>query len=48
MDAYDHARWIIERNREPMRVLAEALLEQESLEADEIKVLLDQSRARLH
>jgi cell division protease FtsH len=48
MDAYDHARWIIERNREPMRVLAEALLEQESLEADEIKVLLDKSHARLH
>jgi len=48
MDAYDHARWIIERNREPMRVLAEALLEQESLEADEIKLLLEQSHARLH
>jgi cell division protease FtsH len=48
IDAYDRARWIIERNREPMRVLAEALLEQESLEADEIKALLEQSGARLH
>ncbi len=48
MDAYDHARWIVERNKEPMRVLAEALLEQESLEADEIKGLLERSGARLH
>ncbi len=40
MSGYDHARWIIERNREPMRVLAEALLDQESLDADEIKGLL--------
>jgi len=48
MDAYDRARWIIERNRQPMCALAEALLEQESLEADEIKALLLESRARLH
>jgi cell division protease FtsH len=48
MDAYDQARWIVERNKEPMRVLAEALLDQESLEADEIKVLLEKSGARLH
>ncbi len=40
MSGYDHARWIIERNTEPMRVLAEALLELESLEAGEIKTLL--------
>ena len=46
MDAYDHARWIIERNKEPMRTIAEALLEQESLEADEIKRLLEKSGAR--
>jgi cell division protease FtsH len=44
--AYDHAREIIDRNREPMRALAEALLEQESLEADEIKTLLEKSGAR--
>jgi cell division protease FtsH len=48
MDAYDHARWIVERNKEPMRMLAESLLEQESLDADEIKALLEQSGARLH
>jgi cell division protease FtsH len=44
--AYDRARQIIEGNREPMRALAEALLEQESLEADEIKVLLEKSGAQ--
>jgi cell division protease FtsH len=48
IDGYDHARWIIERNSEPMRALAEALLDQESLESDEIKTLLAQSGARLH
>ena len=37
-----------ERNKEPMRVLAEALLDQESLEADEVKVLLNASGARLN
>ena len=46
MNAYDHAKWIIERNHAPMRALAEALLEHESLEADEIKALLDKSGAR--
>ena len=46
MNGYDHAAGIIERNTEPMRALAEALLEQESLEADEIKALLDKSGAR--
>lgn len=46
MDAYDRAKILIECNREPMRVLAEALLEQESLEADEIKTLLARSGAR--
>jgi cell division protease FtsH len=45
MDAYDRAKTLIDRNREPMRVLAEALLEQESLEADEIKSLLASSGA---
>jgi cell division protease FtsH len=48
MGGYDQARWIIERNKEPMRSLAEALLDQESLEADEIKVLLEKSGARLN
>jgi cell division protease FtsH len=47
MNAYDQARYVIERNREPMRMLAEALLEQESLEAGEIKTLLAASGASL-
>jgi cell division protease FtsH len=47
MNAYDHAKWIIERNTEAVRLMAEALLEQESLEADEIKALLAQANARL-
>ncbi len=42
---YDRARTIIEGNTEPMRALAEALLDQESLEADEIKSLLARSGA---
>jgi cell division protease FtsH len=45
MGGYDSARLMIERNREPMRVLAEALLEQESLEADEVRALLAESGA---
>ncbi len=43
MGGYAHARHVIERNREAMRVLAEALLDQESLEAGEIKALLAQA-----
>jgi cell division protease FtsH len=46
MNAYDQAKALVERNREPMRVLAEALLDQESLEADEIKALLARAGAR--
>jgi cell division protease FtsH len=45
MRAYERARALIERNREPMRALAEALLEQESLDADEIKSLLARTAA---
>jgi cell division protease FtsH len=45
MNAYDRATVVIERNRESIRMLAEALLEQESLEADEIKALLISSGA---
>ncbi len=46
MNAYDHAKGIIERNREAVRVLAEALLEQESLDADEIRSLLASAGAK--
>jgi cell division protease FtsH len=45
MNAYDHAKAVIERNRESIRLLAETLLEHESLEADEIKALLVTSGA---
>jgi cell division protease FtsH len=47
MNAYDHARWIIEKNAEAVRLMAEALLEQESLEADEIKTILARANARI-
>ena len=42
---YDRAHDLLERNREAVRALAEALLDQESLEADEIKALLAQANA---
>jgi cell division protease FtsH len=48
MNAYDHARWIIERNRPAVEMMAQALLDNESLEADEIRALLTRADARLH
>jgi cell division protease FtsH len=45
MDGYDRARTLIEHNTQSIRALAEALLDQESLEADEIKALLEKSGA---
>jgi cell division protease FtsH len=47
MNAYAHATTILETNREAVRLMAEALLEQESLEADEIKTILERAGARL-
>ena len=47
MNAYDHAKWIIERNQAAVRMMAEALLEQESLEAHEIKDILLRANAKL-
>jgi cell division protease FtsH len=46
MTGYDSARTVIERNREAVRLLAEELLAQESLEADEIQALLVKAGAR--
>ena len=43
---YDRARDLLDRNREAVKALAEALLEQEALEADEIKTLLVQANAQ--
>ena len=46
LHGYDRARGIIVANREPLRTLALELLQQESLEASEIKSLLISSGAR--
>jgi cell division protease FtsH len=48
INAYDHARWIIERNRHAVEMMAQALLQDESLEANEIKALLLKADARLN
>jgi cell division protease FtsH len=45
MNAYDHARGIIDKNRAAVRMLAEALLEHESLEANEIRDILAEAKA---
>jgi cell division protease FtsH len=45
MDGYERARGVIDGNREAVRLLAEELLAQESLEAHEIRALLDRARA---
>ena len=47
MSAYAHATAIIEKNREAVRLMAEALLEQESLEAHEIQEILTTAHAVL-
>jgi cell division protease FtsH len=47
MNAYAHATAIIEKNRAAVKLMAEALLEQESLEADEIQEILRRADARL-
>ena len=47
MNAYAHATAILEKNREAVRLMAEALLEQESLEAHEIEQILRRADARL-
>ncbi|HEY0876095.1 MAG TPA: ATP-dependent zinc metalloprotease FtsH [Vicinamibacterales bacterium] len=46
MNAYGHATALIEKNRDAVRMLAEALLEQESLEAHEIQDILRRAGAR--
>jgi cell division protease FtsH len=47
MNAYDSARAVIDSNREAVRLLAEELLRQESLEAHEIRALLAQAGAKI-
>jgi cell division protease FtsH len=43
MTGYDRARGLIEENRDAVRLLAEELLQVESLEADEIRAILDKA-----
>ena len=43
MSGYDRARGVIENNRDAVRLLAEELLQVESLEADEIRAILGRS-----
>jgi cell division protease FtsH len=43
MNGYDRARALIESNREVVRLLAEELLKQESLEAHEIRAILNKA-----
>ncbi len=48
MDGYDLAKSLIEKNRGAVEVMAQELLELESLEADEIKALLERTGATLN
>jgi cell division protease FtsH len=43
---YDRAWDLLNRNRETVKALAEALLDKEALEADEIKALIARTGAR--
>jgi cell division protease FtsH len=45
MGGYQTARTLIEQNTDAVRLLAQELLQQESLEADEIKALLEKAGA---
>jgi cell division protease FtsH len=42
---YETARGLLDRHRDAVKTLAEALLDQESLEADELQALLDRTGA---
>jgi cell division protease FtsH len=48
MDGYGQAKWIVEKNRVAMEMMAQALLDTESLDADEIKAIIDRSGATLN
>ena len=45
LEGYGHAKWIIERNRRAVEMMARELLETESLDADEIKARLARAGA---
>jgi cell division protease FtsH len=46
MNAYDHARWLIDRNKKAVELMAQMLLDQESIDADEIKDIMARAGAR--
>jgi cell division protease FtsH len=48
MGGYDHARCIVERNRTTVERMAQALLEFESLDADEIAAIVRETGATTH
>ena len=48
LDGYENAKWIIEKNRRAVDMMAKELLEVESLEADELKALLVRAGASLN
>ena len=41
---YDHAKWLIEKNRKAVEIMAQLLLEQESIDADEIADIMSRAR----
>jgi cell division protease FtsH len=47
MNGYDHAKWIIERNRKAVEMMAQQLLEQESIDQDEIRDIMKRAGAAL-
>jgi cell division protease FtsH len=48
MAGYGHAKWIIEKNRVAVDMMAKALLDVESLDADELKALMVRAGASLN
>ena len=48
LDGYENAKWIIEKNRRAVDMMAKELLEVESLEADELKAVLQRAGASLN
>jgi cell division protease FtsH len=47
MNGYDYAKGIIERNRKAVEMMAQMLLDQESIDADEIRQIVIRADARL-
>jgi cell division protease FtsH len=45
MNAYDHAKWLIDKNRKAVEIMAQMLLDQESIDATEIADIMKRSGA---